>query len=71
MEYVNCILCNSSKNSIEEKVKDRFDKNSIYSIVKCECGMKFDLQHALSCKTGGFFFTSTQLPMYKIRTASE
>ena len=40
MEHISCILCDSKTNfKQEETVKDRFNKNKIYNIVKCKCGM--------------------------------
>lgn len=41
MEYVNCILCHSENNLVEQNVVDRFNQKNSYSIVKCECEMRF------------------------------
>jgi 2-polyprenyl-3-methyl-5-hydroxy-6-metoxy-1,4-benzoquinol methylase len=41
MEYVNCILCHSENNLVDQNVVDRFNQKNSYSIVKCECEMRF------------------------------
>ena len=41
MEYVNCIICHSENNLVEQNVIDRFNQKDSYNIVKCECGMRF------------------------------
>ena len=65
MEYVTCILCSSKNNLLKEQVVDRFDKKSLYDIVKCECGMRFLNPRVPADKIAKYYQHNSYQPHYK------
>ena len=69
MERISCILCDSKINfKQEETVKDRFNENAIYNIVKCKCGMILLNPRISADKIFKHYQHSSYQPHYKNNT---
>ena len=39
MEKIKCIICDSDNSEYFLSIKDRFNKNDLYNLVRCFCGL--------------------------------